>query len=271
MIEMEAETVMFEASIVDWSGDERSSNEDELTEVTEELEVLKADNVYHEFVSDVLYDKPIPEDEATDPDFIIKEEGDLCSKMAEVDEDSSSSSDESIYEETIEDIEVKVPAALLKEAATRYPPFWKVNDKLHRDTNSGYKSDEDPDYKFPFKCDKCNTQSNDNVTKECGDCHKDLDDKESTTSGSSNEDNDEDVANLVEMVEEMALPGIESQQDDDQVERNLVRSIIEFDDADYNSDEDPDFVAPIDVDNDEGSSAADDESSSSDESDEMVD
>ena len=72
-------------------------------------------------------------------------------------------------------------------------------------------------------------------------------------------------------MEEMALPGIESQQDDDQVERNLVRSIIEFDDADYNSDEDPDFVAPIDVDNDEGSSAADDESSSSDESDEMED
>ena len=271
---MEAETVMFEASVVDCSGDEGSSSEDELKEVTEELEVLKADNVYHEFVSDVLYDKPILEDEAIDPDFIVKEEGELYSEMAKADEDSSSSSsDESIYEETVEDVEVKVPAALLKEAATRYPPFWKVNDKLHRDTNSGYKSDEDPDYKFPAKCDKCSTQSDDNATKECDDCNKDLDDKESTTSGSSNEDDDEDVANLVEMVEEMALPSIEIQQDDDQGERDLVRSIVEFDDADYKSDEDPDFVAPIDVDDndDDDGSSADDESSSSDEGEEMED
>ena len=74
-------------------------------------------------------------------------------------------------------------------------------------------------------------------------------------------------------MEEMALPSIEIQHDDDQGERDLVRSIVEFDDADYKSDEDPDFVAPIDVDDndDDDGSSADDESSSSDEGEEMED
>lgn len=47
--------------------------------------------------------------------------------MVEVD---SSSSDESDSEEVAEDVEVKVPPTSLKEAAARYPPFWKVKDQI---------------------------------------------------------------------------------------------------------------------------------------------
>lgn len=54
---MEFETLKLEAQRVDYAGDDGSSSEDELKEVAEELEVLKADTVYHDFVSDVVFDR----------------------------------------------------------------------------------------------------------------------------------------------------------------------------------------------------------------------
>ena len=45
---MEFETLKLEAQRVDYAGDDGSSSEDELKEVAEELEVLKADTVYHD-------------------------------------------------------------------------------------------------------------------------------------------------------------------------------------------------------------------------------
>ena len=74
----------------------------------------------------------------------------------DLDDSSSSSSDDSIYEDVAEDVkaesgkvpeagndleheleeedlnpeDVKVPPQALKEAAARFPPFWRVNDHL---------------------------------------------------------------------------------------------------------------------------------------------
>lgn len=45
-------------------------------------------------------------------------------------EADSSSCDESASEEVAEDVEVKVPPTSLKQAAARYPPFWKVKDQI---------------------------------------------------------------------------------------------------------------------------------------------
>ena len=66
-----------------------------------------------------------------------------------LEDSSSSSSDDSIYEDVAEDLktgsevleagneleeeqdlEVQVPPQALKEAAARFPPFWRVQDQL---------------------------------------------------------------------------------------------------------------------------------------------
>jgi hypothetical protein len=56
----------------------------------------------------------------------------------EEEEESSSSDDDSVYEEAAEELEaetvtkadVGVPLSTLKEAASRFPPFWRVKDQL---------------------------------------------------------------------------------------------------------------------------------------------
>ena len=79
----------------------------------------------------------------------------VFSLFQDLDDSSSSSSDDSIYEDVAEDVkaeskvpeagndleheleeedlnpeDVKVPPQALKEAAARFPPFWRVNDHL---------------------------------------------------------------------------------------------------------------------------------------------
>jgi len=51
-------------------------------------------------------------------------------KKADEDSSDSDTSSSDLFEEAIEDLEVKVPPTSLKEAAARYPPFWRVQDKL---------------------------------------------------------------------------------------------------------------------------------------------
>lgn len=259
----------------------------DVEEVQHELEVLKADTLYHDFLVDVALDRKIPDD-PSDAEFVVDGSGDappdgkvdLKDLVVEAD---SSSSDESEVEEVAEDVEVKVPPTSLKEAAARYPPFWKVKDQIHRASSPDYKSDEDPDY-IPDKsdCQKCISGSGSasaeggdpmNQRKESCD-HEVLGRGEESSSSSDSDadiddDNDEDVANLVEMVEDLAVAS--NDVEFDEAEENepqacLVKSIIEHDDENYKSDEDPDFVAPADVDNvSDDASSADDESSDAEE------
>lgn len=296
-----------EPVIVGDSGDivELSDSDNDVEDVKEELETIKADAVYHQFLDDVAHERKIPEDEA-DPDFVIEPEADgdgegaidekLEAEAEKADEDSSDSdtSSSDLFEEAIEDLEVKVPPTSLKEAAARYPPFWRVQDKLRREASPDYKSDEDPDYK-PV-CSECKQDASqkkevveeapEDGRKSCNECGQDvgprdpsMDDYDSTSTYSSGSDAEVDeeledlgagamstqVNTLVEMVDDMAVVSDDEKQEAEEMP-HLGRSFAEHQEDSYKSDEDPDYVAPADVDNvSDSASSSDDESSETEE------
>ena len=236
----------------------------DLTEIKDELEVLKSDNLYHEFLIDVKLNRNKSENDPTDADFCIKEE--LAKEgfrdLQDADE-SSSSSDESVDEEEVEVDDaidksrdpdaknltcasVKVPPKALKEAAARFPAFWRVNQQFRSTTDTDYKSDEDPDY-----------------NPEEGLEGRDAIDLVSLSSSSSCSDDEiqeegEDISNLIEMTVALGIPSVSNNDEkEDKNSCNIVKSIVKFDDENYKSDEDPDFV-PKDVSVDDISSDDDD-------------
>jgi hypothetical protein len=238
--------------------------EEVIKDIKHELEAIKADTLYHEFLIDVSLNPTKPTDDPTDTEFHLEEElakqGLEDLQDADDSDSSSSSDDEDVkvdHEEAEEDegltrVDVKVPPKALKEAAARFPAFWRVKQQL-RSTDADYKSDEDPDY-----------DPNDDIA------HEVIDLVSSSSSDESDaeihEEETDDMTDLIEMIEDLGIPS-NNQEDDVNVEDEekveqvcLVQSIVEFDDDSYRSDEDPDFVPPEVEDVSAGDSSSEDDS-----------
>lgn len=221
--------------------DSNGSTDDEV-EVELELETLKADNVYHDFVQSVVARTPIPED-ANDQDYNLVND---LQKEGKTDlADLSSSDSDSDFEDAVDeagDQEVKIPQDTFKDAAMRNPPFWRVKYQLGRVSEEDYKSDEDPDYNPPRQIDG---------TQEFRE-HEEMSDEDKSSASSSEDESDEaiepeadvDVENLAEMIDDLAIPEQPKEVDPEEAapQPSLVRSITEFDTDGYKSDEDHDFV-----------------------------
>jgi len=258
------------------NGDCHDSSDDEVEEVKGELEKLQADALYHDFVLDVSLNRLKSAEDPTDEEFILDQELSKQGKeLEDLDDSSSSSSEDSIYEDVAEHaeagtevletesgvavdeneleheieeeelalVDVKVPKKALKEAAARFPPFWKFNDHLRRANDEDYKSDEDLDY-----------DPSHDLGMEQGIDVKVIDLVSSDSSSSEDENEEEikeetdEISNLIEMIDDLAIPhnDVEIQDDEEEDEKAevicLVQSIVEFDAEGYKSEEDPDFA-----------------------------
>jgi len=261
------EHVVQEAVLEEFS-DLNGSSDDE---VEVELEHLKADTEYHDFVQSVVGRAPIAED-ANDHDYNLQND---LQKEGKTDlADLSSSDSDSDFEDAVDeagDQEVKIPEDALKDAAMRNPPFWRVKYQLGRVTEEEYKSDEDPDYNPPEPEVQLDGVQEFREQVE-------MSEEEKSSSSSSEDESDEaiepeadaDVENLAEMIDDLAIPEqpkLEVDPTEAAPQPSLVRSIAEFDTDGYKSDEDQDFVPqPEDLEKAEDSSS--DKTSSDEDSDE---
>merc|ERR1712212_1139577 len=147
-----------------------SLDEETRAELEEEVEDLKDDRTYHDFINNVVDHKEIAEeDEAVDGDFVV-EETQLLAQSAAIEKgaaaeevqdgaesDSSSTLTDFEEEEDVEKayveacgdagIEIKIPKEALRDAEKRFPHFWRTKHAIKTEYREGdYVEEQDPDY-----------------------------------------------------------------------------------------------------------------------------
>lgn len=279
----------------------QDTSEDEVEEARDELEVLQADTIFHDFVQDVSLNREIGDD-PKDSDYSVEKDLEQMGKSVEdldadeSDTDSTATNEEpEVLEGEANDVDangveangveanddvdddepvirgvdnILIPPQALRENAARFPAFWRVRQQLQQlPEDLDYRSDEDPDYR-PAKipCTFSNPDEGDEMSSCSGSSSSDDENFIDDCPNEGDDDEDGDVSNLVEMIEDLAIPDSdqpveEAAEDEVGEQASLVRSIVEFDADGYKSDEDPDFVPPVDVDH------VEEEASSSSESD----
>lgn len=200
-----------------------SSQDEDVADISgleEEIQDLKADNDYVEFVEKVVKNVKVSET-SQDEDFLEPVE---IKSDHETEEDDEEEEEEDEFHDAEE---VEVPEEMAKEAENRFPPFWRTRHQLSAQMDD-YKSDEDVDF---------GTDSSTLSTS--SDSEEDLaDDADKQT------ELKQDVESLVEMVEELALPPAQTSKDEQETDKDvsLARAIVDFDDKTYESDKDIDYV-----------------------------
>jgi len=147
-----------------------SDDHEEESDLEEEVQDLKDDRTYHDFIHNVVEHKEIAEeDETVDGDFVVEQEKegeDGDQQAAQPDGDASEDGDESTltdFEDDDDDekvgdpvesaaaagdgLEVKIPLQSIKEASARFPHFWRTKHAIKTEYREGdYAEDQDPDY-----------------------------------------------------------------------------------------------------------------------------
>merc|ERR1712029_981521 len=270
------------ADVVNGGGDAGlTRTEEERAELEDEVQDLRDDRTYHDFIANIVEDKEIvAEEEELDPDFL---------PPPVVDDKECSN------------VENKIPPEALKEAEKRFPHFWRTKHafKTHYREGGHYEEEKDPDYKPEEDKEAVDLDDSQDEESAEADVENSGDDRRSTPEAELDSDREEeefeedpeamkaelnelqtkkekdlkgDVDGLVEMVEYMTVvdmdhvaedqdeqPGVEGMEDEQTI------GDLELDG--YVSAEDPDFPEP----SKEDFEAASDSQPETDDDDEMAD
>merc|ERR1712029_412643 len=145
------------ADVVNGGGDAGlTRTEEERAELEDEVQDLRDDRTYHDFIANIVEDKEIvAEEEELDPDFLPppvvddKEdqdgaESDISSTLTDFEDDEGE--DEKVVP-GCSNVESKIPPEALREAEKRFPHFWRTKHALKTEYREGaYQEEQDPDY-----------------------------------------------------------------------------------------------------------------------------
>merc|ERR1712029_929955 len=146
------------ADVVNGGGDAGlTRTEEERAELEDEVQDLRDDRTYHDFIANIVEDKEIvAEEEELDPDFLPppvvddKEdqdgaESDISSTLTDFEDDEGE--DEKVVP-GCSNVESKIPPEALREAEKRFPHFWRTKHAFKTHYREGhYQEEKDPDYK----------------------------------------------------------------------------------------------------------------------------
>lgn len=132
-------------------------DEEVRAELEEEVQDLRDDRTYHDFIHNVVDNKKIAEeDENSDEDFIVEDEED-GEEGEEKEGEEGSDGDESSLSDFDEDEKVvdcaaggdvvKIPKEALRDAEKRFPHFWRTKHAIKTQyREDDYEEEQDSDY-----------------------------------------------------------------------------------------------------------------------------
>merc|ERR1719295_2340816 len=136
-------------------------DEEVRAELEEEVQDLRDDRTYHDFIHNVVDNKKIAEeDENSDEDFIVEGEEDGEEGEEKEQGEDGSDGDESNLSDFDEDEKVaavncagehgdvvKIPKEALRDAEKRFPHFWRTKHAIKTQyREDDYEEEQDPDY-----------------------------------------------------------------------------------------------------------------------------